>query len=71
MTKKIFGVGIVGCGLIGEKRAQSLPKNCKLIACADIDLTRAENISNKFNALALENWMDLISIKRIIDIIVK
>jgi predicted dehydrogenase len=69
MTKKIFGVGIVGCGLIGEKRAQSLPKNCKLIACADIDITRAKNISNKFNALALENWMDLISIKDI-DIVI-
>ena len=32
---------IIGCGLIGQKRAKSLSKNRLLYAC-DVDLKRAE-----------------------------
>lgn len=35
-----LGVAIVGCGLIGRKRASALPGG-RLVACADLDLERA------------------------------
>jgi predicted dehydrogenase len=37
-------VGIVGCGLIGGKRAKSLGQ-CRLVAVADIDSLRADNLA--------------------------
>lgn len=66
---KIFGVGIIGCGLIGQKRAHSLGSGGKLVACADIDIDRAKSLSNRYNAKALSNWRDLISLKEV-DIVI-
>lgn len=46
--KPILGVGIVGCGLIGTKRAQALAalsQQYKLIACFDIDPARASRFA--------------------------
>jgi predicted dehydrogenase len=39
-----MSVGIVGCGLIGRKRAHALG-NVRLTACADIDVTRAASLA--------------------------
>jgi len=36
--EKSFGVGIVGCGLIGKKRANALGAGGRLVACTDIDV---------------------------------
>lgn len=69
MTEKIFNVGIIGCGLIGQKRANSLGVMGKLIACADIDKGRAEKVAKNSNAKAFSNWQDLISLPEI-DIVV-
>jgi predicted dehydrogenase len=38
-------VAIIGCGLIGGKRASSLP-GCQLAVCCDIDLDRAERLAS-------------------------
>ena len=38
------GVAIIGCGLIGRKRAGALP-GARLVACADLDLARAESLA--------------------------
>ena len=38
------GVAIVGCGLIGKKRAAALA-GARLAACADVDLARAEGLA--------------------------
>jgi predicted dehydrogenase len=57
---KVFGVGIIGCGLIGKKRAGSLGVQGKLVACADIDLSRARSLAFPYDAVALDNWRDLL-----------
>ena len=51
----VFGVGIIGCGLIGQKRARAiahLPSQFKLIAAFDQDLTRCKSLANAHQATA-------------------
>jgi predicted dehydrogenase len=50
-------VGIVGCGLIGKKRAEALA-GATLVACVDTDLTRAQTLANRFRARASTDWRD-------------
>lgn len=71
MTEKnrVFGVGIIGCGLIGQKRANALGSGGKLIACADITIDRATSLANRFNAKSFNNWRDLIAMNEI-DIVI-
>lgn len=57
---KIFGVGVVGCGLIGQKRAKALGTGGKLVACADIDINRAEALARTANAKAFRDWRELV-----------
>jgi len=53
-------VGIVGCGLIGGKRAKSLG-DCPLVAVADLDLSRAQKLAAQYPpAVALNDWRQLI-----------
>jgi len=66
---KIYGVGIVGCGMIGHKRAKALGNGGRLVACADIEMTRAENLANVFGARAFYNWSDLIELPEV-DVVV-
>ena len=40
-------VGLVGCGLVGNKRARGLGSNHRLAAVADKDLTRAESLASQ------------------------
>jgi len=42
-----MNVVIIGCGLIGFKRAKAL-LNAKLVGCADVDIQKAENFSKTF-----------------------
>lgn len=56
-----FGVGIIGCGLIGNKRALSLGPRAKLVACMDRDLTKSTKLAEKYHAIVIENWQDLIT----------
>ncbi len=42
-----MNVAIIGCGLIGHKRAQALA-NCQLVACADIEQERAEALAREW-----------------------
>ena len=60
---KTLGVGIVGAGLIGEKRARVIEatKKGKLIAIADPAFARAEALAGKFGVEALRDWKDLIA----------
>ena len=52
-----MNVGIVGCGLIGKKRAESL-LDTKLVACADRELSRAQALASRFGARASADWRD-------------
>lgn len=57
---KPFGVGIVGCGLIGQKRAKALGKCGRLVACADLDVARAESLAQTSGAKVYRNWQELV-----------
>lgn len=59
-TPKVFGVGIVGCGLIGQKRAKALGAGGRLVACADIDVSRAENLAYSTRAKVFVDWRQLV-----------
>ena len=56
----ILRVGIVGCGFIGQKRAKSLGNSCQLVACADIDVHRAEDLAQLTQAIVFRDWRDLV-----------
>ena len=51
-------VGIIGCGLIGKKRADSLGE-AKLVACADLNLERANSIASRAGARATNQWREV------------
>ena len=68
MKKKKFNVGIVGCGLIGKKRAKALVSNGSLTACSDLDVSKAQYLSKNTDAKVL-NWRDLVTSKEI-DIVI-
>lgn len=57
---KSFGVGIVGCGLIGQKRAKALGHGGQLMACADLDVTRAESLARTSGAKVFRDWRELV-----------
>jgi predicted dehydrogenase len=53
-------IGIVGCGLIGHKRAQALA-GARLVACADAEPERAQHLAAKFDGCrALRDWRELV-----------
>ena len=62
---KALGVGIIGCGLIGQKRADALGGGGNLIACADINLSHAEQLAQRFGAKAFSSWQELLEITQI------
>ena len=56
-----LGVAIIGCGLIGQKRAKALG-SARLMACADIQIERSNSLGRAFNAqLVTQNWEEAIS----------
>lgn len=59
-----MNVGIVGCGLIGQKRAASLA-SCNLKAVADISLERAQKLASIYNAKAFSDWKKLLELEDI------
>ena len=63
-----MNVAIVGCGLIGQKRARSLA-GARLIACADIVRERADTLARPFGAQAATDWRAVIA-RSDVDIIV-
>src|SRR4051812_4101735 len=55
-----YGLGIVGCGLIGEKRARAIGDG-RLIACADLDEGRARAVASQSGAKILTDWRVLLA----------
>ncbi|MEI6218710.1 MAG: Gfo/Idh/MocA family oxidoreductase [bacterium] len=69
MKRRALGVGIIGCGFIGQKRAKSLA-SAKLVACADIALERARSVAaTSPGAVALTRWEDVVC-RKDVDVIV-
>lgn len=56
MGKRPINVAIIGCGAMGRKRAAALAES-QLVACADNDLTRAEQLARSTgNCSAFSDW---------------
>lgn len=55
-----FGIGIIGCGMVGQKRAKAIGTGGKLVACADIDVGRAENLAKASGAKVFVDWRNLL-----------
>lgn len=56
-----IGIGIVGCGLIGRKRAAALGP-ARLVACADLQPERAEELARTAPPAEVErDWMRLVA----------
>ncbi|CAN7475514.1 Gfo/Idh/MocA family oxidoreductase [Caballeronia sp. LjRoot34] len=60
-----YGIGIIGCGLIGQKRAKALGTGGSLIACADVDATRAANLAKSAGASAFSDWRELLKLPEV------
>jgi len=45
-----IGIGIIGCGLIGNKRARALGASFNLVACYDAFKERADRLANEHHA---------------------
>jgi predicted dehydrogenase len=58
----VVRVGIVGCGLIGQKRARSLGTEHPLVAVADTNLPRAQQLAAVHPGCAAgDDWSDLVA----------
>jgi predicted dehydrogenase len=55
MAENKPGVAIIGCGLIGQKRAKAL-NGARLVVCADTVLARAKALAAGHGAEACEDW---------------
>ncbi|NDG05078.1 MAG: gfo/Idh/MocA family oxidoreductase, partial [Alphaproteobacteria bacterium] len=53
-------VGIVGCGLIGQKRAKALA-GAHLTMCADVVMDRAAALAKTAKAEATDDWQKLVT----------
>lgn len=53
------GVAIVGCGLIGQKRAKALG-DARLVACADVQLERAQALARTYDAAVSADWKEVV-----------
>jgi predicted dehydrogenase len=49
-------IAIIGCGLIGQKRAKTL-RDCRLVACVDLVQEKADALAKQFpGCIALTDW---------------
>ncbi|MFL0648795.1 Gfo/Idh/MocA family protein [Cylindrospermopsis raciborskii] len=65
----MLNIGIIGCGLIGQKRAKSLGEGSRLVACADIDLNRAQSLAGT-QSKAFDNYHDLLALPEVDAVVV-
>ena len=63
-----FGVGIIGCGLIGQKRAKALGEGY-LVACADINAAKAKALAGNSGVKVFSDWRRLLALPEV-DIVI-
>ncbi|MEO5969577.1 MAG: Gfo/Idh/MocA family oxidoreductase [Bdellovibrionia bacterium] len=44
-------IGIIGCGVIGGRRAAALPEGCSLVGCFDTDQAKAKEFASKYGGV--------------------
>ncbi len=54
-------VAIIGCGLIGRKRALALSSDDKLVACCDSNEEIGVNFAKQFSAIPFEDYKELLT----------
>jgi len=64
-----LGIGIIGCGRIGQKRATSLGTG-RLLACSDIDENRADSLASATGARKFRRWEELLALPELEAVIV-
>lgn len=64
-----LGIGIIGCGSIGQKRARTLGPGGRLLACADINVGRAESLAKSSGAKVFRDWRELLYLSEV-DIVI-
>ncbi|UZF91291.1 Gfo/Idh/MocA family protein [Bosea sp. NBC_00550] len=60
MTAK-FGVAIIGCGFIGQKRAGTLGSRGRLLACADPEKERADSVARRYGGAGFADWAEALA----------
>lgn len=61
-----MNIGIIGCGLIGNKRAASIYGDNKLVAVCDVDLSKARQLGTKYKvAFITDDYKELIKLQNI------
>ncbi|HEX3518577.1 MAG TPA: Gfo/Idh/MocA family oxidoreductase [Solirubrobacteraceae bacterium] len=55
-------VAIVGCGLIGDKRAAALREDDRLVACYDVDRLAGERLGQKFGCRSCSTLTELLEL---------
>jgi len=65
-----LNIGIIGCGLIGNKRFKNLPKNFNLIACSDIDLNNTLKLTTSKKVKRFKNWKKVFELKNLDAVII-
>lgn len=69
MNKKI-NIGLIGCGIVGLRRINNLPKDFKLIGCADpLVFKKNINLTDK-DFLLTKSWKELIKIDNLKAVII-
>jgi predicted dehydrogenase len=63
-------VGIIGCGLIGYKRAKSLPEEIEIAGCYDTDPFKAKNFETEFKAKSFSSLEELLAIQDLVFVII-
>jgi predicted dehydrogenase len=57
---RLMRIGIIGCGLIGAKRAQAARPDHEVTIVADLNTARAETLAKQAGAKATADWRDVI-----------
>lgn len=56
-----MNVAIIGCGLIGTKRARALQPDDRLVVVCDVEKERAEYLAQEFCCEAVPDWNQVVS----------
>jgi len=64
-----MNIGIIGCGLIGNKRAHNIQSTDQILCVCDIDISKAKNLSKKLICSYTDDYHDIVHNKDI-DIVI-
>ena len=65
-----INIGIIGCGLIGEKRFKNVGTQGKILAVSDKDIKSAKKLVKNKKIKIFKNWKKLIEMKELEAIII-